>query len=127
MAACVVDIIALRGVRAYGCHGVTQAERAREQPLDIDVFLEVDLRAAGASDALADTIDYDELHRRIVDIVRTTSFALLERLAAELTQSILRDPRIATARIAISKPALLDGATPRVELRRTNDAFSSRP
>lgn len=127
MAACIVDVIALRGVRAYGRHGVTQAERAREQPLDIDVVLEVDLRAAAASDALADTIDYDELHRRVVEIVRTTSFALLERLANELTQSILRDPRIASVRIAIGKPALLDGATPVVELRRTNSAFVQRP
>jgi dihydroneopterin aldolase len=127
MAACIVDVIALRGVRAYGRHGVTQAERAREQPLDIDVFLDVDLRAAAASDALADTIDYDELHRRIVELVRTTSFALLERLAQELTASMFRDSRIAAVRIAIAKPALLEGATPTVELRRTNSAFVPRP
>lgn len=126
MAARFVDVIALRNVRAYGRHGVSPAERAREQPLDIDVFLEIDVREAGRTDALADTVDYDELHQRIVGIVQTTSFALLERLGEELAQSILRDPRVAAARIAIAKPGLLDGATPSVEVRRNNPAFIAR-
>ena len=113
-----MDRIRLDGVRAYGKHGADAAEREHEQPFDIAISAELDLRDASASDDLRRTIDYAALHARIVRIVADTSYSLLERLAADLLAAVFDDPRIARAEVTISKPGILDGATPSVTLTR---------
>ncbi len=118
-----MDVIALRGVRAFGRHGADPGEQDREQPFDIDLVVEFDLRQAESSDNLGDTLDYAKLHQRIVDIVQSTSFMLLERLAGEIMQAVFADARVARAEVEIAKPALLAGATPSVRLRRENPRY----
>jgi len=115
-----VDAITLRRIRAYGRHGADPGERERRQPIEIDVCAEMDLRGAGASDDLADTLDYAALRERFVQIVATTSYALLERLACDLLDALFLDSRVASAKITLSKPEILDGATPSVTLDRRN-------
>src|SRR5579871_1083952 len=113
-----MDRIRLDGIRAYGKHGADPGERERAQPFDIAISAELDLRDAAASDDLTRTMDYAALHARIVRIVATTSYSLLERLAADLLAAVLEDGRVARAEITIAKPGVLDGATPSVTLSR---------
>jgi FolB domain-containing protein len=115
-----MDRITLRGVRASGRHGANPGERDREQPFEIDAVIELDLHAAQASDDLADTLDYANLHDRLVHVVASTSFVLLERLAGELLATIFTDARAVRAEVTIAKPRLLEGATPAVTLSREN-------
>lgn len=115
-----MDVITLRGMRVMGRHGANPGERDAEQPFDLEIELHADLSTAQRSDNLDDTIDYDALHERIVQIVRTTSFALLERLAGEILNAVFEDARVTRAHVTISKPQLLDGATPSVRLQRDN-------
>ena len=118
-----MDVIELRGIRAYGKHGASDAERAREQLLDIDVRVELDLAPASSSDNLERALDYAKLHERIVQTVRVRSYHLLERLAAELFQVIFTDVRVASAEVKIAKPQILDGATPSVHLTKKNPRY----
>ena len=64
-----MDTIILTGIRALGAHGVLPEEQARPQPFEVDVELTVDLKPAGRSDVLSDTVDYDDLAGRVVRIV----------------------------------------------------------
>ena len=116
-------MIEVRSIRARGKHGASEAERSEEQPLDIDVRIEIDLSAAVASDRLERTLDYARLHERLVRTVRERSFHLLERLAAELLGIIFEDVRVAAAEVAIAKPQILEGATPRVRMRKLNPRY----
>jgi dihydroneopterin aldolase len=113
-----LDRITLRGIRAYGKHGVFAYERERVAPFDIDVTIETNLDAAATSDDLVDTLDYASIHRTLVRTVAGTSFALLERLAAELANAVLTDARVQAVEVTVAKPGILDGATPAVTLRR---------
>ena len=54
----------------------------------------------------------------MVEIVETHSYALIERLAAEILDRIFGDVRILRAELTIAKPHLLEGATPSVTLTR---------
>jgi len=108
------DRIELSGIRVFGRHGANPGEQDVPQPFDIDVAADLDLEAARRSDDLADTLDYDALHRRIVAIVTGTSYALLERLGEELLGAVFADARITSASVRIAKPRLLAGATPAV-------------
>jgi dihydroneopterin aldolase len=118
-----MDRITLRGIRAHGRHGAYDGEREAEQPFDLDVLLDMDLRDAQTSDELGDTIDYDALHQRLIAIVASTSFALLERLASELLEAIFTDTRVARAEVSIAKPGKLEGATPSITLVRENPRY----
>jgi dihydroneopterin aldolase len=118
-----MDVIALRGIRAYGKHGANPGERDREQPFDLEIVAEMDLGAAEHSDVLGDTLNYDELHQRVTRIVQSTSFLLLERLAGEILHAVFTDARVARAEVQIAKPELLGGATPSVRLRRENPRY----
>ncbi|HEV3091401.1 MAG TPA: dihydroneopterin aldolase [Candidatus Cybelea sp.] len=120
-----MDRISLRGVRAYGRHGWEARERQQPQPFAIDVDAEIDLAAAQSSDDLAETMDYAALHRRIVAIVERTSYALVERLAADVLEAIFDDARVARASVTIAKPGILDGATPAVTLDRPNPRYGA--
>jgi len=113
-----VDEIAIAGIRVLGRHGAYAGEQDTPQPFDVAVRLYGDFAAACASDALSDAVDYAELHRRIVAVVEERSFALLERLAAEIVRAVFEDERVRGAEVSIGKPGRLGGATATVTLRR---------
>ena len=99
------DRIELRGLRSVGTHGVLVEEQERAQPFEVDLDLEVDLRPAGVSDSLADTVDYGA----VADVVTATvagprSFALLEALAWHVADAVLDvDHRITGVTVALRK------------------------
>jgi 7,8-dihydroneopterin aldolase/epimerase/oxygenase len=102
-----------------GRHGVAAEERRRLQPFEIELSIELDLSPAAASDDLADTLNYAELTRRVRSVVASTSFALLERLAAAVLEAVFEDRRVVAAQVTVAKPEILDGATPSVTLARS--------
>jgi len=83
------DSIQLRGLRALGTHGVLPEEQQRPQPFEVDVDLQVDLRKAGATDSLADTVDYGAVTAAIAAVVGGPHAALLEHLAERIAAAAL--------------------------------------
>ena len=98
-----MDTIILTGIRALGCHGVLPEEQSRPQPFEVDVELSVDLVAAGRTDALSDTVDYDGLTARIVQIVEAGGLSLLEALAAKIAEACRADPRVTGVVVTVKK------------------------
>jgi len=121
-----VDVISLRNISVMARHGANPGERDVEQPFNLEVTLLLDLSAAEKSDDLEDTVNYDMLYWRVVEVVRGTSFALLERLAGEVLSTMFEDARIEHATVTISKPGLLEGSTPAVTIARPNPRFEMR-
>jgi dihydroneopterin aldolase len=85
----VPDRIELRGLRMLGCHGVLDEERVRAQPFEVDLDLEMDLRAAGHGDSLADTVDYGAVAQSVADTVQGEHSDLLEHLAERIARVVL--------------------------------------
>ncbi|MEO7040343.1 MAG: dihydroneopterin aldolase [Candidatus Elarobacter sp.] len=112
------DRIELRGIRAWGRHGADPGEQDVAQPFDIDLAFELDLAAARAGDALADTVSYADVHAAVVRTVAGGRYALLERLGEVILETVMADDRVARAQVSIAKPRLLAGATPVVILHR---------
>jgi dihydroneopterin aldolase len=98
------DRITLRGLRAFGYHGVLDQERETGQPFLIDAVLAVDTRFAAASDDLADTVDYATLAQRLVAIVEADPVELIETLAQRLADACLENERVAAVEITVHKP-----------------------
>ena len=83
------DEITLTGVRAYGYHGVFEAERREGQEFIVDVTLFLSIAAAAASDDVADTVHYGEVAERIVELVGGEPLNLIEALAARIADDLL--------------------------------------
>jgi dihydroneopterin aldolase len=117
------DRIELRGLRLVGRVGVLDLERAQGQPLEIDLDLAVDLRAAGASDDLGDTVDYGAVCDRVLATVGERHVDLLEHLASRVAEAVLKhDDRITAVTVAVRKlrpPVPADLATSGVRIVRT--------
>jgi FolB domain-containing protein len=120
-----VDVIRIEGMRVLGRHGADPGERDAPQPFDVTIELEIDLEPAARSDELKQTVNYAVVRDRAAEIVESTSFRLIERLAAEIARAVLEDERIAHAQITIAKPGILQGATPSITLRRANPKFQA--
>lgn len=116
------DRVELRGLRLLGRCGVLPEELDRAQPLEVDLDVVVDLAPAGASDALADTIDYGRVCALVEEVVTTGRVGLLEHLAERVAAAVLAvDPRIGAVELAVRKlrpPVPQDLATSGVRIRR---------
>jgi len=105
------DQIYLHGMIFEGRHGVTEEERREPQPIEIDVDLELDLRPAGSSDELGQTVDYGQVFEVCRELVEVRSFHLLEGIAEALAGEILAGfERVGSVRVRAKKPGVpLDG------------------
>ncbi len=99
------DRIELRGLTIRGNHGVFDYERRDGQDFVIDITVWLDLQAAAASDDLADTVDYGGLAQRAADIVAGPPRQLIETVAAEIADDVMRDERIHAVEVVVHKPA----------------------
>jgi len=116
------DRILLRNLRVMAFCGVLDEEQARRQPFEINAEVVVDLRAAGQSDDLDDTINYGELGENIAALVETNRFALLEFFAQRVADLLLADPRATEVTIEILKlrpPMAQDLAASGVRISRS--------
>ncbi len=93
----------LHGLEVDCVIGIWDWERQFKQTLEIDVDLATDLRTAAQSDAIADTIDYKAVTKRLIQLAETGGFQLVERLAEALAQAILTEFDVAWTRIRINK------------------------
>lgn len=116
------DRIELRGLRVSGLVGVLDLEKRQAQPLEIDLDLSVDLAAAGASDDLADTVDYGAVCDTVAATVGERHVDLLEHLTARVADAVLAlDDRVAAVAVTVRKlrpPVPHDLATSGVHLVR---------
>lgn len=97
------EVIELRGLRALGICGALPEEQVRPQPIEVDLDVVADLRTAGRSDELADTIDYGALAAEAERVVTGERFTLLERLAERLAEVVLVDERVRSVTVAVRK------------------------
>lgn len=98
------DRIALRGLTIRGHHGVYDFERREGQDFVVDVELEMDLRAAAASDDVADTVHYGDLASALADVISGEPVQLIETLAHRLVEVCLADARVDAATVTVHKP-----------------------
>lgn len=102
--------------------GVLHEEQARRQPFEINAEVFADLRAAGQSDDLNDTINYGVLGEQVAELVENRRFALLEYFAEQVADLLLADTKASQVTVEILKlrpPMAQDLAASGVRITRT--------
>ena len=90
--------------------GIYDWERKLRQPLLFDIEMGFDNRIPAASDAIADTLDYKTVSKRLIAFVSESSFQLVETLAERCAELILDEFNVTQVRIKLSKPGAVRGA-----------------
>jgi 7,8-dihydroneopterin aldolase/epimerase/oxygenase len=118
------DLVEIRGLKLKGRHGVTEEERATEQPISVNLAARIDSRPAAMFDDLSSTLDYDEAVRIVAKIVTGESYSLLETLADRIARAILGNPLVLDVWVRVAKtqaPLSEDVEEVAVEVSRSRD------
>lgn len=122
-----MDCIQLTGIRCYGYTGYLPEEQVLGQWFEVDLTLWLDLASAAQSDNIADTFDYRNAIEAVKQLVKTSKFALVEKLASAIADTILKDDRVQQVQVRLSKPAapIPDfGGKITIDITRTNPTRS---
>ncbi|WP_075979848.1 dihydroneopterin aldolase [Bacillus massilinigeriensis] len=84
-----MDKIHVNRMQFYGYHGVFPEETRLGQRFIVDLTIELDLRKAGISDHLQDSINYGDLYHLSKEIVEGKPYKLIESVAEKISSSIL--------------------------------------
>ena len=99
------DRIVLAGMAFEARHGVNDWEKTQAQRFEVDVELRVGTRRAGASDELAQTVDYREVYEAVRRILDGPPMDLIETLAESIARDILAaHDRVRKVVVRIRKP-----------------------
>jgi dihydroneopterin aldolase len=100
-----VDRISIHALRVETRIGVTEQERAEPRALRIDIDIWADLDRPGASDDLADTIDYHSVTTRVAKMVASMEAKLLEHVAGEIAALIVAIEGVDGVSVEVTKEA----------------------
>ncbi len=113
------DFIFIEGLKVRGMHGVSHPERhSFEQEFEVSAKMYMETHIAAKSENLSDALDYVPIRDKIVGIIQTNTFYLIERLADTLCAEILKDTRITKVELTIRKTAIWDNGVPGVTVVR---------
>jgi len=87
--------------------GIDEQERREKQEVLVQLTLHTDLRQAGRTDALEDTVDYRALKKRILHLAEESRFRLIEALAQSIAEECLREERVEQVEVVVEKPGAL--------------------
>lgn len=101
------DWIHLHGLR-LNCHvGVSSRERRNKQVIIADIALKCDLRRAGKSDRIEDTVDYSVIAKKISALAAKETFHLLESLAERIAAVCLAESKVMAVTVKVAKKSVL--------------------
>jgi FolB domain-containing protein len=87
--------------------GINEEERRNRQDVLINIVMDVDMRPAGETDDIDDAVNYRTITKRIIQLVESSQFYLVEKLAAEIAIICLSDPQVERVRVTVEKPGAL--------------------
>lgn len=105
-----MDIVYIRDFKLETVIGMFQWERRIKQTLSLDLEMGWDIRAAAASDAIADALDYKAVSQRLKAHVERAHYELVETLAESIWTILREEFQVPWMRLRVSKPGAVRGA-----------------
>lgn len=100
-----MDKILMKNLSFYGFHGVLPEENKLGQKFIVDASLYLDLKEAGASDEVSDTVSYAMVYEVIQYHLEIKQYKLLEALAENIAMEILKKyEKVQEIELTIKKP-----------------------
>ena len=100
----------IRALRIDTVIGVHDWERQVQQSLLLDLEMSADIRAAAASDEVADALDYSAVADRLREYAAAHSVQLVETLAERLAALLREEFGVSWVRLRLCKPGAVADA-----------------
>ena len=113
------DVILLEGIQIPAALGVTAAERRMRRPVLLDLEVERDLRAAGRSDRIRDTLHYKRIFEVVEDVAANQEHKLVEALAERIARAVLGKFDADAVTVTVRKPKPIAGVLDHAGVRVT--------
>jgi dihydroneopterin aldolase/2-amino-4-hydroxy-6-hydroxymethyldihydropteridine diphosphokinase len=114
-----MDYLHIDSFTTGATHGHYEHEWSREQNFDVSLKVGFESKKSGDTDTLADTIDYDDLKKILVDTLAGKRRFLVEKIAEEIAAKVLKDARALEVTVTIRKLEAWDNGVPGVTITRT--------
>lgn len=105
------DRVFIEDLRIQTVIGVFDWEREITQTVSLDLEMEFDIRKAGQSDEIADTLDYKAVSKRLIQFVEDSEFQLVEALAEHCADIVLAEFPVNKVQLKLSKPGAVRGSS----------------
>jgi len=102
-----MDRIIIRDLKISTIIGTFEWERKEKQDVVLNIEISCELRKAGKSDKLEDTVDYKTLKKRIIDLLVKAEYFLIEKAAESIAELCLATPGVIKAKVTVDKPGAL--------------------
>lgn len=117
-----MDQVFITDLSARGIIGINDWEREKPQEILINIVLFGDLRKAGQSDDINDSVNYRSVAKKVLAHAETAQRLTVEALAADLARLCLEEPRVERVRVKVEKPgAVRFSRSVGVEIERGKD------
>jgi dihydroneopterin aldolase len=103
------DRILLEGIQVPAALGVTAAERRMRRPVTLDLEVELDLRPAGRSDRIRQTVHYKRIFEVVEDVAANQEHKLVEALGERIAQAVLGKFAVEAVVVTVRKPKPIAG------------------
>ncbi len=101
------DRIIIKDLLLRAIIGINGDERVNRQDVLINLTIQTDTRAAGRSDDIADAVNYKAITKQVIELVETSQFFLVEKMAEEIARICLADSRVQRVCVRVEKPTAL--------------------
>ena len=95
--------IRLNGIKLFAHHGVYEDEIKHGNNLEVDLEVEA-ADTLGATDSLAETLDYTALYKTVMAVSQNRRYNLLEAFSSDICMRILESfPAVKYAKVKVRK------------------------
>jgi FolB domain-containing protein len=101
------DSIVIKDLLLRGIVGINEEERHKKQDILVNIGLTADLRAIGASDNVAEGVNYRTVAKQVIALVESSSFYTVEKMATEIARLILDGFPVRDVTVSVEKPGAL--------------------
>jgi FolB domain-containing protein len=117
-----MDQILIKDLVARGIIGVEDWEREKAQEILINLVLFTDLKKAGESDQIGDSVNYRTVAKKVQAHAESAKRLTVEALAADIAYLCLAEPGVQRVRVRVEKPgAVRFSRSVGVEIERSRE------
>jgi FolB domain-containing protein len=99
-----MDKLFVKDLLVRGIIGINDWEREKPQDIIINLVIYADLREAGKSDDISNSVNYRTLAKKAQAHTESVKRLTVEALAADIANICLEEPGVKKVRVSVEKP-----------------------
>lgn len=100
-----MDKIIIKGLKVFAYHGVNPEEKIDGQDFILDIIAYTDLKNAGQTDDICDTVSYAKILKTAVRVMNEDKYDLIEKAARRVADQILSEfDKVSSVDVILKKP-----------------------